>query len=458
MDKFDLLKQRKVQIYKSSSEIRDKISQIIDDDSFVELNTFSFSKNEFYNEEVNGLGVVTGYATIDGVSVYIVAQNGKALNGGLSKANCQKITACLKKAYENESPVVYLLESQGVQVGEGVAVLEGIASVLNASNNLKGVAPQIAIAVGDVYGSTALLFANADFSYLTGNACVCYTSPQVVAGSCKDVVGKDVIGGQKAVNGASSFAVKSLKEVKESIYKIINVLPSVSGLMVDSEDDYNRSCPSLNLSCDAKGVIDATFDKDTFIELNKNFASEVIVGIGRIGGISVASIIFDGGKDGVELDLNNVIKIKNFANFVNDNGLPLINFVNVKGIKADLKTCSTPVMTEAMNALYNLSNNARISVVYGKAIGLGYSMFASRQFGNAYTFAFADAKISLLDGDAGAFVEFGTVDSSKLSELKEKYAEVEDAFNSAKIGCVDNIIEPQFVRQFVISALQTIVR
>jgi acetyl-CoA carboxylase carboxyltransferase component len=168
--------------------------------------------------------------------------------------------------------------------------------------------------------------------------------------------------------------------------------------------------------------------------------------------------VFDGGEDGVELDLNNALKIKNFASFASDNGLPLVNFINVKGIKQDLKTASTSVMVELMNALYNLSNSARISVVYGKAVGLGYSLFASRQFGNAYTYAFVDAKISLLDGDAGAFVEFSTVDSSKLDELKEKYAEIEDAFNSAKIGCIDNVIEPQFVRQYVISALQMIIR
>ena len=458
MDKFDILKKRKMNLFKSSSDIRDKISQIIDDDSFVELNTFSFAKNEFYNEEVSGLGVVTGYATIDGVSVYVVAQNGKALNGGLSEANCKKITACLEKAYDNESPVIYLLESQGVQVGEGVAVLEGIASLLTASNNLKGVAPQIAIATGDVYGSTALLYANADFTYLVDNACVCYTSPQVIAGSSKDAISKEVIGGKKAVNGATSFEVKNLTEVKESVYKILGVLPSVSGILVENDDDYNRTNPSLNLKICAKCVIDATFDKGTFVELNKNFSSEVIVGIGRVGGISVASIIFDGGEDGVELDLNNAIKIKNFANFANDMGLPLLNFVNVKGIKADIATSSTPVMIEVMNALYNLSNNARISVVYGKAIGLGYSLFASKQSGNSYTYALCTSKISLLDGDAGAFVEFGTFDSSKLDELKEKYAEVEDSFNAAKIGCVDNIIEPQFIRPYVISSLQTLIR
>ena len=205
-------------------------------------------------------------------------------------------------------------------------------------------------------------------------------------------------------------------------------------------------------------IIDAVFDKGDFVELYKGYADDVIVGIGRVGGISSAAIVFDGGEEGVELNLTNILKIKNFASYVSDNNLPLLTFVNTKGIKADLETASTPVMRELMNTLYNLSNTARISVVYGKAIGLGYTAFVTNQFGNNCTYAFADAKISLFDGEVGTAIEFGTFENEKLQELKDKYAEMQDVFNSAKLGCVDNIIEPQFVRQYVISALQTIVR
>ena len=137
--------------------------------------------------------------------------------------------------------------------------------------------------------------------------------------------------------------------------------------------------------------------------------------------------------------------------------MPLLAFVNTKGIKADVKTASTSIMREISNMLYALSQTKRVSVVYGKAIGFGYSAFASREFGNEYTFAFADAKISLLDGEAGAAVEFGTIDAEKLDEVKEKYAEMQDAFNAAKLGCIDNVIENQFARQYVISALEMLI-
>ncbi len=458
MDKINLLNARKAKLLAESADIRSKLAEIIDDKSFVEINTYSFAKNEFYSDETESLGVLTGYATIDDYPVYVVAQNSKVCNGGLSKANCDKIVACLKKAIETNTPVVYLLDCQGVQVGEGIAVLEGVASVLNASNALKEVAPQFVVALGDVYGSAAILAANADYTYVVGSSCVSYASPAVISASSKDCASKEVIGGAKAVNGIKTFDCKALSDVKDSILKVFGVLPEISGIVADTDDDLNRSTPALKVKKSASDIIKAVYDKDSFIELYKGYSDDVIVGIGRVGGISTASIVFDGGEDGVELTLNNVLKIKNFASYVCDNNMPLVTFVNVKGIKQDIQTSQTPVLTEVMNMLYNLSNLARVTVVYGKAIGFGYTAFVSKEFGNSYNYAFADAKISLFDGEVGAAVEFGTFDNEKLPELTEKYAEMQDAFNAAKLGCVDNIIEPEFVRQYVISALETIVR
>ncbi|MBO5713684.1 MAG: hypothetical protein J6R88_05770 [Clostridia bacterium] len=456
MDILELLKARKAKLFEATADVRKKIFELVDENSFVELGAYTFAKNEFFEEDIDGLGVVTGYATLNDYPVYIVAQNGKVLSGGLSKANCKKIADCLIKAASASAPVIYLMDTQGVQVGEGVAVLEGIANVLSVADEIKGEVPQFAIATGDVYGSSALLFAQADYTYVVGASTVAYTSPAVISASSKDGVSKEVIGGAKATNGVNSFAVKSLDEVGASISAILGVLPSASGLVVDTTDDLNRASIELNTKKDAKALIKAVFDNGEFIELNKGDAN-VITGIGRVGGISSAAIVFDGGENGVELTLESVLKIENFAAYVANNKLPLLTFVNNKGIKADVLTASTSIMREIPYMLSTLAGTRRISVVYGKAIGFGYSAFASREFGNEYTFAFADAKISILDGDAGAAVEFGTIDPEKLEDVKEKYAESQDAFNAAKLGCVDNIIENQFVRQYVISALEMLI-
>ena len=122
MDKIKLLQSRREQVLAAGTEIRKTISSLIDADSFVELSGFSFSKNEFFDSEAEGEGVVTGFATIDGYPVYIAAQNFAVLHGGVSKAGCEKMLKMLSLAEKNSTPVIYILHSRGVQIGEGVPV------------------------------------------------------------------------------------------------------------------------------------------------------------------------------------------------------------------------------------------------------------------------------------------------------------------------------------------------
>lgn len=455
MNKIDLLNSRKAEVLAKSADVRKKIAEIVDESSFVELNAFSFAKNEFYGEDENALGVVTGYATVNGYPIYVVAQNPSVCYGGLSVASCKKIAACLKKAYDSKIAVVYLLESQGVQLGEGVAVLESFSEVLRLSIELKSEVPQFAVVSGNVLGHAALLAANADYTYLLNGANVSYASPSVLAAGSGASV--EAFAGAKANNGISTFVVKEMAEVKENVLKVLELMPAFNGTVVECAEDLNRTAPALNNKVDAESLIKATFDVGSYIELNANCASEVKTVVGRIGGYSAGAIVFDGGEEGVELNLENVMKISNFINFAYDNDFPLVSFVNVKGIKQDAETANSQILTETLNMLYNLSSLKRISVVYGKAIGFGYTAFASKAFGSDYTFAFADAKISLMDGEAGVMASFGTVDSEEVANLKQQYIDSQDAFNSAKIGCVDNVIEPEFVRQYVISALQMVI-
>ena len=124
MDKISLLQERKAKIEAAGKDVRAQISALTDESSFVELSAFSFSKSDFYNEETDGEGVITGFATVCDYPFYVVAQNFKVLSGGVSKAQCDKIAKCLDAAEKNATPVIYLLNTRGVQVGEGVTALD----------------------------------------------------------------------------------------------------------------------------------------------------------------------------------------------------------------------------------------------------------------------------------------------------------------------------------------------
>ncbi len=458
MDKLNLLAERKAVLFDVESDVKNKINEIIDENSFVELDRFSYSKNEFYSEDVQGEGVVTGFATINDFPCYIVAQNSKVLNGGLSYAGAQKICKCLDKACASGAPVIYLFSSLGVLAGEGVSVLEGCGMVLSKMQELRDIVPQFSIAVGDVYGSSAIFASTCDYNFLLKDSCVAYASPVVLSAKSGKSLDKESVGGVKALanNGVNAFGVESLVDCRNKIVEILEILPQFSGEQIDCSDDFNRSAPSLNEKACAKCLISAVYDNGKVVELGKDFAPEVVTCIGRIGGFSVASIIFNG-ENGVELNANNIDKIQSFIYYAQDNNLPLITFVNTLGIEQNLEVASSLVMRKVANLSYALSvanELPKINVIYGKAIGLGYTLFGSRAMGADYSFAFANASISPFDVEVGAQIEFG-VNGGDIEKLKAQYAENEqDAMNAAKNGFIDNVIEPEFVRQYIISALQ----
>ncbi len=462
MDKIKLLRERRSEVLAAGSAIRKTISELVDRDSFAELAGFSFSKNEFYGEEAAGEGVVTGFATVEGNPVYIAAQNFEVLSGGVSKENCAKILKCLDLAEKNSTPVVYILNSLGVQVGEGVTVLEGLAQLLARAAKLHGVVPQFAVINGEVYGQSALLAACADFTFFLKNGVLAADSPLVIAAKSGKNTAKETVGGAKALDKTNlvSFEAESVAQVRETVAKILNVLPEYSSVVVENGADLNAVFPALNKKCGGEELIAAVFDKDTSVEVGKNCSPEARCVLGRIGGISVAAVVTDG-EQPMELNENNVAKIASFAEFAAYYDLPFVSFVNAQGIRADLATQNSLVLKNIFRLLevYDLLDNAKVSVVYGSAIGLGYTLFAAKSAGFDYSYAFADAKIALFDGAKGAEIEFSEEKKADKAKLAARYAEENsDPIHAAKNGYVDNIIEPQFVKQYLIASLQMLLK
>ncbi|MBO7369159.1 MAG: hypothetical protein J6U25_02615 [Clostridia bacterium] len=460
MDKLGLLKARKESLTAAGEDIRKKIASLVDVDSFVELDSYSFSRNEFYGEDVPGEGVVCGFAAINDFAVYVVAINGDVLSGGLTNAGCKKIVKCLDKAEKASAPVIYILSSNGVAVGEGVSVLEGIAEVLCKMQQLNGNVTQFSISVGDVLGSASLFVSACDYNYYMKGACVSYVSPLVIAAKAGVSLDKEAIGGAKSAedNALCSFAVEEMIEARSSISDILDVLPLYGGELLETGDDLNRFAPALNEKASGKDIVEAVFDKDYFIELGKGYAKEVITGIGRIGGFSAAAIVFDG-EEGVTLNLKNIKKLNEFYYFCADNDLPVVTFVNTLGLCSCKEVSASTVLKEINSLIYAFNyESPRINVIYGKAIGLGYTLFGSKAFGTDYSFAFANAEVSVVNSEEGAEIEFAANGGDKAAIKARFEQDGMDAMNAAKCGYIDDVIEPQYVRSYVISALQMLIR
>lgn len=453
MDKISLLQERKAKIEAAGKDLRAQIAALTDESSFVELSAFSFSKNDFYNEETEGEGVITGFATICDYPFYVVAQNFKVLYGGVSKAQCDKIAKCLDAAEKNATPVIYLLNSRGVQVGEGVTALEGVAKVLMRATQLKGTVPQYAVVNGEVYGSLAALCAVADFTFFLKNSSLAVNSPLVIAAKTGKDVKKEDVGTAKSLDksGIPSFEVQSMEEIKEKIAAITEI---VALPVTDAE--LNETYPALNGKAGAQ-EIEQIFENA--VETNALYAPEVKTYLCRIGGIAAAAVVFNGGEKPAELNADNLAKIRSFAEFAACYRLPLVVFSDVAGIAPCMCTHNSRALKEAAEYLNILDtiDTAKIAVVYKSAVGLGYSLFASKSAGFDYTCAFATAKIALFDDVKGAEIEFAEEKADKAA-LAERYGdEKADPVNAAKDGYIDDVIEPQFVKQYLISALQMLV-
>ena len=456
MDKIGLLKTRKDALLSAGNDIRKKISALVDENSFVELDAFSFSRSEFYGEDVPGEGVVCGFAAINDFAVYVVAINPEVLSGGLTNAGCKKIVKCLDKALKAQAPVVYILSSKGVAVGEGVAVLEGFAEVLAKMQELSDSLPQFSVCYGDVLGSAALMVGACDYNYYLKDACVSYVSPLVIAAKNGGSLDKEAIGGAKSAkdNALCSFAVSDMLEVRNSVSDILEILPDFGGRLLETGDDLNRVAPALNEKSDAASVIEAVFDKDYAIELGKGFAPEVKTVIGRIGGYSAAALVFDG-EEGVTLNNDNLDKIISFYYFCAQYSLPAITFVNTLGVCPCEKVAKSRILKEINNLIYAYSFDcAKINVIYKRAIGLGYTLFGSKALGADSSFAFANAEISVVNSEEGAEIEFAAQGGDKAAIKARFLSDGMDAMNAAKCGYVDNVIEPKDVRPYLISALQ----
>lgn len=458
MDKIKLLQTRRQALLSAGKKIRKDIELLTDENSFVELSSYSFSESEFYDGKAEGEGVVCGFATIGDSPFYIVAQNPEVLSGGISRANCQKIVKCLEQAEKNGSPVIYLLSSMGVRVGEGVNVLEGLAELILTASRLKDSVPQYLIVNGEVYGQIALLAGVCDFKFFIDKKSVlALNSPLVLSAAEGLNLPKEKVGGAEALNKTTltDFVVKDLAEAKTKILAL-NELTEVAA--IDCAE-LNNSLPALNKKVDYKGLL-GVFDKGSVIEVGENGVPEVKCLLARVGGISVAAVIFDN-DEGVKICPSKARKLVEFASLAASYNLPYITFVNTLGIKEKLKAVNKPLVKDLCEyvRIIDSMNTAKISVVSGKAVGLGYTLFAAKSMGYDFTYAFANARIALFDSVQGAEIELAGNKKTDMNKLAEKYAdENSDPVNAAKGGYIDNIIEPAFVRQYLIASLQMLVK
>lgn len=436
---------------------RERVAALLDGASFVEMDALNADA-----------GVVTGYGTIDNNPVYVYAQDFTVGGGAVGEKHARKVLKVMDLAEKTGSPIVALLDSAGAKLDEGVAALNAYAMIAAKATALSGVVPQIALVLGPCGGTASVLAQIADFTVQSKNGQLFVNGPLVVSAVTGKKVNMNAIAGCEASSqsGAAMLTAESDEDALAMARKLIGMLPvnNMDEAVYAETDDVNRELNALNAIdtvSDIREVLSAVADDGDIVELYKDFAPSMVTALAKIGGRTVAFIANQPSKDEGRLTVYGCKKAARIAAFCDAFSIPVVTFADSVGMKIN-GAPQGELARAGASLIYAMSelSAARIAVITGQAIGMGYSAMASRAVADM-VYAWPGAVISSISAPIAAQLLYademdGASDPfAKRAELEKKYSDdVADGVNAAKLGYVDDVIEPAVTRQMIAAALE----
>ena len=460
---------------------RERIAQLLDEGSFEELDMFVQHRCTNFGQDKKhflGDGVVTGYGTIEGRLVYVFAQDFTVFGGSLSETMAQKICKVMDMAMKMGAPVIGINDSGGARILEGINALAGYAEIFQRNIMASGVIPQISGIFGPCAGGAVYSPALTDFTLMTeGTSYMFLTGPKVV----KTVTGEDVsqedLGGASvhaSKSGVTHFTAATGEEGLAIIRHLLSFIPQnnleEAPLVnctdpIDRMDDLlNEIIPdSPNKPYDMYEVIGAIIDNGEFLEVQKDYAKNIIIGFARMNGQSVGVVANQPKYLAGGLDSNASRKGARFVRFCDAFNIPLVTLVDVPGFLPGTGQEYNGVILHGAKLLYAYGEATvpKVTVTLRKSYGGSHIVMSCKQLRGDMNYAWPTAEIAVMGG-AGA-VEVLYAKEAKEQEnpaqfLADKEAEYTKLFanpyNAAKYGYIDDVIEPRNTRFRIIRALQ----
>lgn len=424
------------------STARERITKLLDSQSFVE--TDAFMQQSGAVQSAPGEGVVTGYGTIDGRGIYVIAQDYAVLGGAMSAMHATKMCKTLELAGKTGLPVIMLLDSMGVRLGEGAAALHGFGSVFAKMAQLSGVVPIITMVCGQCAGTAAFFAPLSDFVIMTKGVGGIFTAAPGAFNKTGETPKTDKIGGASvlAKQGIAHFECASEDESFFCVRQLLSYLPDnnlVDTPDDDCTDDLNRMIENYAEAFDMRQMVRSAMDNSIFLETQAGYAAGVITGFARVNGRSVGVVA----SAGVKLDEEACAKAAGFVSFCDAFGIPVITFVDTPGFTLLEQQSGIIRAGGKLIGAYAEATVPMITIITGQAIGGGYVAMASRALGADMVYAWPQAQISCLSIEASAII----MDA-------EEAAESASPFEAAEAGFVDEVIYPAETRQRIAGALE----
>ncbi len=459
---------------------RERIEILLDKGSFEELDMFVRHRCTNFGQEKKsfpGDGVVTGYGTIDGRLVYVFAQDFTVFGGSLSETMSQKICKVMDLAMKMGAPVIGINDSGGARIQEGINALAGYAEIFQRNILASGVIPQISGIFGPCAGGAVYSPALTDFTLMMeGTSYMFLTGPKVV----KTVTGEDVsqedLGGasvHSTKSGVTHFTAVTEEEGLALIRKLLSYIPQNNmeeAPYVECTDPIDRMEDLLNdiipnnpnKAYDMYEVISAIVDNGEFLEVQKHYATNIIIGFARFNGQSVGIVANQPCHYAGVLDCNASRKGARFVRFCDAFNIPIVSLVDVPGFLPGTGQEYNAVILHGAKLLYAYGEATvpKVTVTLRKSYGGSHIVMSCKQLRGDMNYAWPSAEIAVMGG-AGAVEVLYAKEAKEVADPKTFMAEKEteytklfaNPYNAAKYGYIDDVIEPRNTRFRIIRAL-----
>ena len=458
---------------------RERVDALVDAGSFEEVGLFAQHRQTLFGmagKEVPADGVVTGAAAIDGRLVHLASQDFTVLGGSAGELHSHKVADVMELALHTGSPFIFINDSGGARVQEGIDSLSGYGRVFFTNVELSGAVPQISLICGPCAGGAAYSPALTDFIIMTRKARMFITGPQVIKQVTGEQITAEALGGADAHmmhSGVIHFIAEDDVEAVQICKRLLSFLPSNNleeppRLPHDNNVDPN---PALNnivpvevkRGYDMRDVICGIVDQADFLEVQAGYAPNMVVGFARILGRTIGIIANQPAVHSGAIDINASIKSSRFIRFCNAFNIPLVTFVDVPGFMPGVQQEHGGIIRNGAKMLfaYSAATVPKIQIVLRKSYGGAHLAMCSKDLGADRVFAWPTAEIAVM-GAEGAVeivfrkeVEAADDKPARRAELIEQYRSTfSTPYVAAGRRLVDDIIEPADTRKHLAQALE----
>ncbi len=459
---------------------RERLEYFLDKNSFEEIGAFVKHRSTDFGldkQHYLGDGVVTGYGTVNGRLVYVFSQDFTVFGGSLSETHAEKICKIMDLSMKNGAPVIGLNDSGGARIQEGVVSLGGYADIFYRNTRASGVVPQISAIMGPCAGGAVYSPAITDFIMMVEDTSYMFvTGPNVVKTVTNEEVTSEELGGasvHSTKSGVAHFTAVNEIALLDNLKKVLSYIPQnceeQAPLVSYELTDETRSVladvvpESVNQPYDIREVITGIIDEDSFLEVHKDFAENIVVGFARLAGRSIGIVANQPAFLAGVLDVKSSQKAARFVRFCDSFNIPLLVLEDVPGFLPGTDQEWNAIITNGAKLLYAFSEATvpRVTVITRKAYGGAYDVMNSKHIGADMNFAWPSAEIAVMGAKGAAEIIFrkeiqAAADPEQaLLEKEQEYAGIfANPYRAAERGFVDEVILPEETRTKLIKAFK----